>query len=157
MEVLMNNKMHYLYKITNTINQKNYIGQSINVEKRWRGHKYQAINNPKQLISKAIKKYGADNFEFEVIATCKSYDDANYLKEELIKQYNSLARNGFGYNLSFGSGPAPKSEECKESMRQWHASMTPEEKEDYRQKYSIATIEQIETQGRYAQGTKKDV
>ena len=149
-------KIIYLYRITNTINNKKYIGQSIDTIRRWYEHKRAAKNEkPNMLISSAIKKYGSENFQFEVIAACKSYDDANYLEEELIKQHNSLARNGFGYNLSLGGMNAPKSEEWKESMRRWHASMTPEEKEDYRQKHSVATIKQIETQGHPAQGTKR--
>lgn len=111
--------MHYLYRITNLINNKIYIGQSINPNSRWLGHKNQAKRDvPNQIISKSIKKYGINNFLFEVIATCSSYEDANYIEEELIKQYNCLARDGYGYNLSLGGESAPKSEEFKKKVSQ---------------------------------------
>jgi group I intron endonuclease len=109
--------MHYLYRITNLINSKIYIGQSISPNKRWAAHKHQAKQvNPNQLISKSINKYGVENFSFEVIATCKSYEDANYIEEQLIKQYNCLVNDGYGYNLSLGGEVAPKSEDFKRKV-----------------------------------------
>jgi len=149
-------KLHYLYKITNQINGKIYIGQSINTQKRWAGHKNQAKQpNPNQLISMAIKKYGTDAFEFEVIATCKSYEDANWTEEELIRQYSSLAKDDKGYNLSLGGETAPKSEEWKRMHSDWHASLTPEEKEIRSAALKKATLNQIATQGHPAKGTKR--
>ena len=57
--------MHVIYKITNKINNKIYIGQSINYEKRIKEHIYARKNEKKhlnQIIDIAIKKYGKENF-----------------------------------------------------------------------------------------------
>ena len=55
----------YLYQITNLINNKVYIGQTNNITKRWSNHK--CCNSPDMVIAKAIKKYGIENFKFEVL------------------------------------------------------------------------------------------
>jgi group I intron endonuclease len=143
-----------LYKITNRLNEKIYVGQTIEPTKRWYQHRRDAAS-PKYPIHFAINKYGVHNFEFEVIATCLNQDDANFLEENLIKQYNSLAKDGKGYNISLGGMVAPKSEEWKQSMRDWHASLTPEERARISKKQADATLNQIATQDHPAQGTKR--
>lgn len=145
------NRTHYLYRITNKINGKIYIGQTVQPDKRWWQHRHDAAN-PTQAIHHAINKYGADSFEFDVIASCKNQDDANLVEEELIKQYNSLVRNGKGYNISLGGAVAPKSEEWKQSMRDYHASLTLEERAEISKKQSEATQQQIATKGHPAAG-----
>jgi group I intron endonuclease len=60
----------YIYKITNRLNGKVYIGQSIRLQKRWTDHKRLASNidgGRAQYIHYAIAKYKIDNFIFEVI------------------------------------------------------------------------------------------
>ena len=65
-----------IYKITNKINGKCYIGQSINIKQRWKGHRKDAfwLNGPdyQYPLYKAIRKYGIENFSFEVIEECPS-------------------------------------------------------------------------------------
>jgi group I intron endonuclease len=58
-----------IYKITNTINNKIYIGQSsLTLKQRVNRHLHQSNkNNPKMKICRAIKKYGFSNFKFEII------------------------------------------------------------------------------------------
>ena len=67
----------YVYKITNLINQKIYIGITNNYKKRWSNEK----SNPKdprkqQAITLAIAKYGKDNFNFEVLYSNLSIQEA---------------------------------------------------------------------------------
>lgn len=93
--------MHYLYKITNIIDGRVYIGQSNKETERWRQHKYFARKNPVQYIHHAMVKHGIDNFIYEVIVMCRTSEDANYAEVELIKQYNSRNKE-FGYNLAPG-------------------------------------------------------
>jgi group I intron endonuclease len=50
-----------IYKISNLINGKIYIGQSVHIEKRWQQH---CNNTGRSLIAKAIQKYGKDSFSF---------------------------------------------------------------------------------------------
>jgi len=144
-------KKYYIYRINCLINNKNYIGQTVQPHKRWNQHRNDAAN-PKHPIHYAINKYGANNFIFEVIATCSTQEDANWAEEELIIQYDSLVKNGKGYNIALGGASAPKSEEWKQAMREWHASLSPEERSKISQKQSEATFKQIAEKGHPATG-----
>lgn len=91
-----------IYKITNQLNDKIYIGQSQHPERRWVEHCCHANNNTDDYpIHLAIKKYGKDNFSFEILEWTEDY---NQREKDLIKQYNSFSPNG--YNLAEG-GPSP--------------------------------------------------
>lgn len=90
-----------IYKIQNKLNNKCYIGKSINVHRRWQEHRHNALNTTKRHpLYDSIRKYGIDNFTFEVIlytsAECIDKDEMR-----LIKEYNSI---NAGYNLTEGGG-----------------------------------------------------
>ena len=63
-----------IYKITNLINGQSYIGQSVDIEKRWLKEQQSAFNvnnsSYNYPISCAFRKYGIDNFQFEVLEEC---------------------------------------------------------------------------------------
>ena len=60
-----------IYKITNKINNKVYIGKSIYIERRWYEHKTDMNNiNKQNHLYNAMRKYGKDNFLFEIIELC---------------------------------------------------------------------------------------
>lgn len=103
----------YIYKITNLINNKIYIGQSVSTKHRWQAHK-RSVKKPTQVIHHALAKYGIDNFKFEVIASCLDQDTANDTETVIVFQENSLIPNG--YNVSNGGSTAPKTEEWKQKM-----------------------------------------
>lgn len=126
--------MHYLYRITNTLNGKVYIGQTVDANKRWGAHKSFAKNDekPRQYIHYAIAKYGTENFVYEVIATCRTQEDADFTEDQLIEQYNSRNKDR-GYNLKAGGSHGAHSEETKQKQRE-------------------ATIRQIEEKGHPAAG-----
>ena len=87
-----------LYKIINNVNGKIYIGQSIHPERRWKEHIQHAVNGVDNYpIHLAIKKYGKENFSFEIIKWSEIYNEE---EKQLIKQYNSLVPNG--YNVGKG-------------------------------------------------------
>lgn len=88
----------YVYQITNLVNNKLYIGITNNIKKRWSNHK--CNNDPTMVIAKAIKKYGVDNFKFEVLFRNLSIEEAKAKEIELIKEKNSQVPNG--YNVSPG-------------------------------------------------------
>ena len=80
-----------VYKITNLINNKIYIGCSKNISSRYRSH----ICNLKQgksecrILQKAVIKYGFINFSFEVIEVCDNYYEREIiLLQELKPEYN---------------------------------------------------------------------
>jgi group I intron endonuclease len=113
------NQIWSLYRIVNLINGKVYIGQAADVSKRWHDHRRAVrLNRPTQIIHHAMIKHGLDNFVFEVIACCKTQDDANHIETELVKQYNTYAPNGYGYNATFGGMNAPKTEAWRQQMRE---------------------------------------
>lgn len=94
--------MGYIYKVTNAVNGKMYIGQtSRTIEIRWREHLRDAFGRDKKLFfpfHKAIKKYGADAFIVEQLEEC----DSSKLDEReryWIKHYNTYEN---GYNADFG-------------------------------------------------------
>ena len=89
-----------IYKIENKLNGHCYIGQSINIEERWKIHKnsiYNCIVYDYPLY-KAIRKYGIENFSFEIIEECIE-KELNDKEVYWIKQYNSFFN---GYNQTMG-------------------------------------------------------
>jgi group I intron endonuclease len=148
------NRIIYFYRITNLINKKVYIGQSVDPTSRWRAHRRDSAE-PKVPIQFAIKKHGAHNFEFEVIASCKTQDDANETETELVRQYDSFVTNGKGYNATHGGMNAPKSELWKQAMRDWHASLSSEERAAISKKQSESFTKYIKENGHIALGTKR--
>lgn len=91
-----------IYIIKNTVNNKIYIGQTIqDVTERFKQHLRLCKSNKNQLIYKAIKKYSKEKFYFEILETgIKDYKTLNTLEEKYINEYNSLYPNG--YNLCPG-------------------------------------------------------
>lgn len=98
-----------IYKYTNKINGKVYIGQSLNIEKRYEQHLYFANNINKLLakgqkpiaIDEAINKYGIDNFSFEIIERIPAEKTDILDDREIywIDYYNSYED---GYNNTIG-------------------------------------------------------
>lgn len=109
--------MYYLYKITNLLNDKIYIGQSKNPSARWRRHKSDSkLLKNKSHLGCAIRKYGIDNFRFEIIVQAKSLEDIDYAEVLCIKQYKSSDRK-FGYNISEGgNGKRIVSQETRDKI-----------------------------------------
>lgn len=107
-----------VYLLTNKINGKKYVGQSVDVNKRWKQHVSIAINpkSRKYAIHNAIAKYGQDNFSWEILHYCSSFDESNMLETKLIKEHNSL--HPFGYNLNDGGNSHVPCDVVKEKIRE---------------------------------------
>lgn len=85
-----------IYKITNKVNGKSYIGQTrYTLEFRWRQHLHKKDN---VYFHNAIKKYGAENFSLEVLEEC-DLDKLNSREIFYIAKYNTFEN---GYNLTIG-------------------------------------------------------
>ena len=80
-----------IYKITNLLNNKSYIGQSVHIHRRWQEH---CNPNNKSQIAQAIQRYGKENFRFEVLEECAK-TDLNKRENYWIEFYNTLAPNGY--------------------------------------------------------------
>lgn len=102
-------KSGIIYKITNKINGKTYIGQTIDKPRvRFSRHCTKKTNSA---IHLAILKYGKENFKFEVIYSAFTMNDLNVMEEFFIKYYRSLAPTG--YNLISGGKNHRRSKEMK--------------------------------------------
>lgn len=97
-----------IYKITNLINKKCYIGCSKNIEHRWISHKSESIleNNPQYnySIHKAFRKYGLDNFSFEIIELTS--EDLLFQQEKYWINYYNSYNEGYNETLGGDSGPS---------------------------------------------------
>lgn len=91
----------YIYKITNVVNGKVYIGQTINpVKDRFHRHINDAVNHIIDThFTRAINKYGKDSFIWEIIDTASSREELNRKEEYWIHFYDACHK---GYNTSFG-------------------------------------------------------
>lgn len=94
--------MFFIYKITNKVNGKIYIGKTCrNIAIRWREHCSKSNQQDKYYLHNAIHKYGKDNFIIEVIDSTEDENIINDLEKKWIKYYNSQDRK-YGYNLTEG-------------------------------------------------------
>lgn len=104
-----------IYKITNLINNKVYIGQTTRtLAKRWKSHC--AKDNSNRPVGNAVLKYGLDNFKVEEIENCLTIEQLNDRESYWISYYNSTDKK-LGYNLCSGGNNKVMSEETIEKIR----------------------------------------
>jgi len=118
-----------IYKITNTVSNKLYIGQAVShilnhnkyrrygCEKRFNGHISEAIRNNKKnqchYLNNSIRKNGADKFIVELIDKC-DMNSGDETEAKYIKQYNSMFPTG--YNLKIGGTVFQHTEESRSRL-----------------------------------------
>ena len=87
----------FIYKITNTKNNKIYIGQTIRpIQERFKRHKTDALNNVLDThFARAIRYYGEDAFVIEQIDTAETQEELNQKEQYWIRYYDSI---NTGYN-----------------------------------------------------------
>lgn len=93
--------MAYIYKITNKINSKCYIGKTLNsIQERWKEHcsDYTKRKEEKRPLYNAMKKYGIENFIVEEVEQCDE-DIVNDREKYWIEYYGSFKN---GYNATLG-------------------------------------------------------
>ena len=128
-----------IYKITNKINGKTYIGQSVDVSRRRQEH-FKPYRREKSLertrpLYKDIAKYGKENFSFEVIKECPKSELDKWENYYLSKQDKNKS-----YNISFDAIPMHDKKQSEKhskffsdrNKRQWA-------KESYRKERSEAS------------------
>lgn len=95
--------IYSIYKITNLINGKCYVGFGINPKHRWHSHVYASKNeNTKSLIAKAIRKYGKTAFIQEILYQSSDQKHCRQMETVFINECNSQCVEGYGYNISYG-------------------------------------------------------
>lgn len=115
-------KFGVIYKITNRINGKCYIGQTVqDINIRFNAHCREVRHG--MAITKAIIKYGRENFTIEEVFTAFSQEALNNLESYFIEELNSLSPNG--YNLCGGGGKKSiVSEETRKKLSNSHKGHT---------------------------------
>ena len=100
--------MYYIYKFTNKTNGKIYIGQTNNIQKRKNGHRSESFNEKSAGYNlpfhAAIRKYGWENFNFDILEEICDGESQEYIDEReifFIQYYHSL-KDENGYNITLG-------------------------------------------------------
>lgn len=102
-----------IYKITNKISGKVYVGQTTQsiVERFWQHCNRSPSQTHRSYVYNAIQKDGKDNFTIEQIASAETIDQLNALEIAYIEELDSIAPNG--YNLQEGGN----NKTCHEETR----------------------------------------
>mgnify|MGYP001046668511 CR=1 FL=1 len=106
----------YIYKLTSP-SGKNYIGQAVCIKRRVNSYKALRCKSQPHIYN-ALKKYGWDNFTFEILATVDKIDEGfretlNDLEIKYIEEFGGFTK---GYNLTTGGGVCVFSEETRLKM-----------------------------------------
>lgn len=115
----------YIYKYRNVLNGKVYIGQTTNLSNRKTSHRHNSTFIKNKFYN-AVRKYGWDNFEFDIVAQVEA--ESNYkiqkildkLEEEYILQYDSFNN---GYNSTSG-GHCYRGKVVSEEFREYCINRT---------------------------------
>src|SRR5271167_2728566 len=108
--------MFYVYKITNLINGKLYIGKTDNLAERWQSHLWHADTGGGYALHRSIRKYGKDNFKISIIEEFDTEKEALNREVYWIAEYKTnILKHGrvAGYNMTDGGDgtSGPKNEE----------------------------------------------
>lgn len=137
--------IYTVYKITNLVNQKIYIGYtSTTIEDRFKRHVYGALKNPDShyRLARAIRKYGSENFTTEPLY--QSLDKSHITREMedfFIQEYDSMNEN-IGYNMApGGQGGDIKSKEQKRQLSELMKVDNPSKNPNIRKKIAKGVSE----------------
>jgi group I intron endonuclease len=125
-----------IYKVTNTVNGKIYIGQTIRPldVRKWQHISDRRHNRDFSYFHQALNKYGKESFEWQILEHCDSKEELDEMEFHYIKQYNTF-RPG-GYNLTTGG------DGCVGNIRsdEWRAKQSLAKKN---KKLNISDIERL--------------
>lgn len=95
--------MECVYSITNIINNKKYIGQTNNYEKRKKEHLRASEDLSNHLpLYEEMRFFGIENFKFEILEECNDINKRWELEDYYIKKFDTIIDNNKGYNTLFG-------------------------------------------------------
>lgn len=104
-----------IYKITNNKTGKSYIGRTNNLKARIIAHRLK--NSPCAYLSRAIHKYGWENFSVEILEEVQEFENACIREGALIKEHKTLAPDGYNLISEGASGRSPVAETRKKMSR----------------------------------------
>lgn len=138
-----------IYLLTNLITHKVYIGQSVDIHRRWQEHKRSSMPNKyahkserdqKAPIHLAMRKYGVDNFELKVLEEC-SKELLDEREKYWIKYYHSNNKK-YGYNITDGGQTNIALKGEKHSQAKLTLKEVKKIKQMLKQGYSLKQIQQ---------------
>lgn len=150
-----------IYQITNNVNKKKYIGQTFfSLDKRMQEHiKESRKVKPCLYIHRAIKKYGVENFSFQILCECSSKEQLDFKEKYFIEKENTLVPNGYNLLLDATGGDLFSQHPNKDyvrkrisdgtkagiarSQKSWSESHKGEKNGMYGKKHSPETIEKM--------------
>lgn len=89
-----------IYKVTNKLNGKIYIGQTCrSLDERIRSHYKSSRLGSITNFHRALLKYNVSDFNWEIICNCNTKEQLNYLEQKFINEFNSFK---MGYNMTDG-------------------------------------------------------
>jgi group I intron endonuclease len=99
--------MYYIYTVTNTKNNKVYVGFTKNPVSRWRTHRTKfGSGSTNKVLYLAIRKYGIETFEFKIIYSSDNKQHTkNIMESHYIDSFGSMVPNG--YNMTNGGDGGP--------------------------------------------------
>lgn len=106
-----------VYAITNIVNGKRYVGQAMDIEKRWSYHRQDLSrgDHHSRYLQRAWNKYGADAFSFSVVLEC-DIDDLNHYEQSEIDKKSE-------YNVSKTAGSPKGTKHSKETIEKYRIRM----------------------------------
>lgn len=114
MNMELENPYGVIYLVRNLINGKAYIGETTDFNSRVEKYKTLQCKGQRKLYN-ALKKYGVNNFSYDIIdkATCK--EDLDCLEDFHIERFRSR-ENEYGYNIKSGGSHGKHSQETKKKI-----------------------------------------
>ena len=131
--------IYSIYKATNVVNGKSYIGFTDNFDRRKSHHIRLANRNSQTAFHRALRKYGESKFMWEIIFQGK--DKVNILswaEPHFIKEYNTFADCGYGYNMTTGGECGAIM--CEESKIKKSVSLSGQNHPQYGKKHTTEAI-----------------
>lgn len=108
-----------IYKCTNLINGKIYIGQTRKqLNERRKTHEYEMNGKSKRPFIKALKKYGKENFKWEIIDSAISGEELNFKEGLYISLFLSYCNTGLGYNVAKGGYLNPNEGKTQKELKE---------------------------------------
>lgn len=134
-----------IYKITNIINNKCYIGQSVNLKSRIKSHKSMIKHNNEDNnhLRKATIKYGHNNFKIEIIKYCNE-QELDYWERYFINLFKSYDEK-YGYNIELGGSTHKhlSKEQIRKMTNTKKGKLKGKENPFYGRKHTIETKKKI--------------
>lgn len=130
--------MQGIYKITNKSNGHCYIGSSVDIKKRWREHRARSVIKTSEQYKKsyysrlycAFRKYGRDNFDYDVLEIVENRDDLidreKFWYFKYNPEYNNMVPDRVGVCVGVKHTEETKLKISKNNAKYWKDKKLPD-------------------------------